>query len=56
VGDLLRDIPPEPLKPVWGGRLFLGKMHMFDGDPGSGKTMIALDLAARITTGCATAR
>jgi hypothetical protein len=36
---------------LWDGRIYRGKLNMLDGDPGCGKTMIALDLAARVTTG-----
>ncbi len=49
VGEVLADVAPE--RP-----LSLAMMSMFDGDPGCGTTMIALDLAARITTGCTAAR
>jgi len=46
---VLADVAPERL-------LSLAMVGMFDGDPGCGTTTIALDLAARITTGCAAAR
>jgi hypothetical protein len=33
------------------GRLALGTLALFDGDFGLGKSLVALDLAARLTTG-----
>lgn len=36
---------------VWNPYLPLGKITIFDGDPGRGKSQITLDLAARITLG-----
>jgi hypothetical protein len=49
VGEVLANVVPGRL-------LSLAMVSMFNGDPGCGKTMIALDLAARITTRCAAAR
>jgi hypothetical protein len=36
---------------LWPGRLPRGKTVLLDGDPGLGKSTLALDLAARVTTG-----
>ncbi len=36
---------------LWPGRLALGKLAIMDGDPGLGKSMLALDLCARLSTG-----
>src|SRR5436190_5379367 len=36
---------------LWPGRLPLGKLLILDGDPDLGKSMIALDLCARLSTG-----
>lgn len=36
---------------MWPGYLAAGKLSMINGEPGSGKSLITLDLAARITTG-----
>jgi hypothetical protein len=36
---------------LWPGRLAQGKLAIFDGDPGLGKSLVTLDLCARITTG-----
>jgi hypothetical protein len=42
---------PKPLRWLWAGRLALGKLAMLDGDPAQGKSLIALDLCARLSTG-----
>lgn len=42
---------PCPLEWLWPGRLAVGKLAILDGDPGLGKSLIALDLCARLTTG-----
>lgn len=36
---------------LWPGRLALGHLALFDGDPGLGKSLITMDLCARVTTG-----
>ncbi|HEY7342428.1 MAG TPA: AAA family ATPase [Ktedonobacterales bacterium] len=36
---------------LWQGRIPLGKITLLDGDPGLGKSLITLDLAARVSTG-----
>jgi len=36
---------------LWPGRLPLGKLSILDGDPGLGKSLLALDLCARLSTG-----
>ncbi|QSA98617.1 AAA family ATPase [Methylococcus sp. EFPC2] len=45
------DIKPEPIRWVWPGWLAAGKFHVLAGAPGTGKTSIALALAATITAG-----
>lgn len=47
----LADVQPERVTWGWTGRLPLGKLAVLDGDPGGGKSTMAVDLAARITTG-----
>lgn len=51
--ELLRasDIVPEPIAWLWDGWLAAGKMHIFGGAPGTGKTTIALALAATLSNG-----
>src|SRR5437773_516420 len=36
---------------LWPGRLACGYLHLFDGDPGKGKSLVLMDLAARLTMG-----
>jgi putative DNA primase/helicase len=45
------DITPEPIAWLWNGWLAAGKMHVFGGAPGTGKTTISMALAAIVTTG-----
>lgn len=40
-----------PVPWLWPNRLALGKLAILDGDPGLGKSLITLDLGARLTTG-----
>ena len=50
----LSSIGSVPLRPVswlWPGRLALGKLAILDGDPGLGKSLVTLDLCARLSTG-----
>jgi len=45
------DLTPEAIDWLWHGWLAAGKMHVFGGAPGSGKTTISMGLAAIVTTG-----
>jgi hypothetical protein len=47
----LSDVTPERVSWLWKDRIPLGKITVLDGDPGLGKSTLALDLAARVTTG-----
>jgi hypothetical protein len=49
----LSDVEPEPVEWVWPGRIARGKLNGLAGDPGLGKTTVALDVGARITRGLA---
>ncbi len=40
-------IVARPVSWLWPGRLPLGKLAIFDGDPGVGKSLTTLDLCAR---------
>src|SRR5438270_421749 len=51
LGTLLSDIKTEQLHWLWEKRIPRGKLITLDGDPGLGKSLLTLDLAARITTG-----
>jgi RecA-family ATPase len=50
-GTLLSDIKSEQLDWLWEKRIPRRKLTVLDGDPGLGKSLLTLDLAARITTG-----
>ena len=45
------DIEPEVIRWLWPGWLACGKLHIMAGVPGTGKTTIALALAATVSTG-----
>lgn len=47
----LDGITPQRVRWLWPARIPLGKLTILDGDPGLGKSLIALDLAARVSTG-----
>ncbi|HEV3256628.1 MAG TPA: AAA family ATPase, partial [Gemmataceae bacterium] len=44
-------IIPQPIEWLWPGRLACGKLAMLDGDPERGKSLVTLDLCARLSTG-----
>jgi putative DNA primase/helicase len=44
-------LPSRPIAWLWPGRLALGKLAILDGDPGLGKSLVTLDLCARLSTG-----
>lgn len=45
------DIRLRPLQWLWHGRLPFGKLAIIDGDPGLGKSLVTLDIAARLSSG-----
>ena len=47
----LSDVVPERVSWLWRGRIPLGKLVTLDGDPGVGKSTLALTCGAMITTG-----
>jgi len=47
----LSTVTPERVTWVWPGRLPAGKLVVLDGDPSIGKSTMALDFAARVSTG-----
>lgn len=51
--ELIRgsDVIPQPIAWLWEGWLATGKLHVFGGAPGTGKTTISMGLAATVTTG-----
>lgn len=51
VGILLSDVQSERVSWLWQGYIPLGKLAVLDGDPGQGKSTLAFNLAARVSTG-----
>jgi hypothetical protein len=47
------DIQPRPVEWLWRPWIPLGALTLLDGDPGLGKSTIAVDLAARVSVGWA---
>lgn len=45
------DLKPEPIRWLWPGWLAQGKLHVLAGSPGTGKTTLAIALAAVVTSG-----
>jgi KaiC/GvpD/RAD55 family RecA-like ATPase len=44
-------ITPRTLEPLWGGVLWIGKPTLLVGDPGLGKSLVTVDIAARVSRG-----
>ncbi len=51
IGQLASQVKPEAVDWLWKDRIPLAKLTVIDGDPGLGKSMLTLDLAARVSTG-----
>lgn len=51
VGVLLSEVEPERVQWLWKDRIALGKLNLVDGDPGTGKSAVTTDLAARVSIG-----
>jgi putative DNA primase/helicase len=47
----LSDVTAEEIEWLWPGRVPLGKLSMFSGDPGLGKSYVSIYVAAMVTTG-----
>jgi len=47
----LADVEPEQVTWLWNGRMPMGKLTLLAGDPGVGKSIVTLDLAARVSRG-----
>ena len=47
----LADLQPQPVEWLWQDRLAAGTLAMLSGEPGSGKTWVALAIAAALTRG-----
>ncbi len=51
LGILLSNVQAQRVEWLWLGRIPLGKLTILDGDPGLGKSVLTLDLAARVSRG-----
>ena len=51
VVEQLCDVPQYAVEWLWPGRLPLRRMSLLAGDPGIGKSLVALDIAARVSSG-----
>lgn len=47
----LHDVERETVEWLWPGRVPLGKLTLLAGDPGLGKSLVSLDMAARVSRG-----
>ncbi len=47
----LADVTPEPLQWLWPDRIPLSKVSLLIGEPAVGKSLLALDIAARVSAG-----
>jgi putative DNA primase/helicase len=45
------DHPAEKVKWLWPGRIPLGKVTLLSGDPGTGKSLLTIDIASRVSRG-----
>ncbi len=45
------DVKPEPINWLWPGKIAIGKLTLIAGDPGLGKSMLTVSLAAHVSTG-----
>jgi AAA domain len=45
----LQLVQPQPVPWLWPGRIAAGRLALIDGDPEQGKSLLTLDLAARLT-------
>jgi hypothetical protein len=45
------DYPAEEVQWLWQNRIPIGKVTLLVGDPGNGKSLVALDIAARVSRG-----
>lgn len=48
---VLSEVTETSISWLWEGRIPLGALTVLDGDPGLGKSLVTLDIAARVTTG-----
>jgi len=53
LGVTLDRVTPEPVEWLWEPWIPLGKLTILDGDPGTGKSTVTMDFAARVSAGLA---
>lgn len=51
LGVACADVVPETVRWLWEPYLARGKLAVLDGDPGTGKSLVVIDLAARLSRG-----
>jgi hypothetical protein len=51
IGVLLSEVRPRSIRWLWESRIPMAKLTILDGDPGLGKSLVAEDIGARVTTG-----
>ena len=51
IGVKLTEVETLPIEWLWRGRIPFGKITLLDGDPGVGKSLLALTIAACVSTG-----
>lgn len=51
IGTIMSTVKAQRVRWLWYGRIPLGKITVLDGDPGLGKSQLALDIAARLSSG-----
>ncbi len=51
VVERMADVVPVPIIWLWPGRIPAGKVTMFAGNPGAGKSLVTCNLTATVTTG-----
>lgn len=47
----MAEVEPASVSWLWEGRIARGKLTLIDGDPGEGKSLVTLDIAARLSQG-----
>jgi AAA domain-containing protein len=51
IAQCAADITPEPVEWLWPGRVALGKLALIGGEPGLGKSQVAIEMGSTVTTG-----
>ena len=51
LGQLLSEVATQQVSWLWDKRIPLGKITILDGDPGMGKSLLAISIAASVSTG-----